>query len=92
MDKSEKFLIILCTEKTIIIQCKNYPEVKRIIKHTGKIILEGDCKIITNNAIIKSATDFQTKLIEAYLPKVNITLLRNVSNGKQYRRSKIKKD
>jgi len=66
------------TEETIIIQCKNYPEVKRIVKHTGKITLEGDCKIITNNAIIKSATDFQTKLIEAYLPKVNITLLRDM--------------
>jgi len=64
-------------EETIIIQCKNYPEEKRTIKHTGKIILERDCKIITN-AIIKSATNFQTKLIEAYLPNVNITLLRDM--------------
>jgi len=67
------------TEESIIIQCKNYPEEKRVIKHTGKITLEGDCKIITNNAIIKSATDFQTKLIEAYLPKINITLLRDMT-------------
>jgi len=67
------------TEEMIVIQCKNYPEVKRIIKHTGKITLERDCKIITNNAIIKSATHFQTKLIEAYLPKINITLLRDIT-------------
>jgi len=54
MDKSKKFFWLYSapTEETIIIQCKDYPEVK--IKYMGKIILEDSCKIITNNAIIKS--------------------------------------
>jgi len=72
-------------EETIIIQCKNYPEIKRTIKHTGEIILKEDCKIVTNNAIIKTAiikTDFQTKKIEAYLPNVKITLLRDTLSVK----------
>jgi len=33
---------------------------------------------MTNNAVTKSATNFQTKLIEAYLPNVKITLLRDM--------------
>jgi len=45
------------TEETIIIQCKDYPEVKRTIKNTGKIVLEDSRKVITNNAIIKAETD-----------------------------------
>jgi len=79
------------TEETIIIQCKN-PDEKRTIKHTGKIVLGNNCKIITKDAIIKSATDFQTKIIKAYLPNVNISLLRDMLSGENNKRNKIKKN
>jgi len=79
-------------EENLIIQCKDYPEVRKTIKHTGKIILEENCKIITDNAVINSETDLHSKLIETYLPNANISLLRNMFPlGKDTKEIKLKK-
>ncbi|KYM96677.1 hypothetical protein ALC62_12661 [Cyphomyrmex costatus] len=65
------------TKKVATIKCKNYPESKEILENTGKITLQNNCKLITSDVVIRSRLLERTKIIESYLPNVNITLLRN---------------
>lgn len=64
-------------ETKVTFQCKDYPEVKEVIANTGKITLKENCKLNTANTIIKSKKAAQSKVIEVYLPKVNIMLLQD---------------
>jgi len=59
--------VLQTRKRTITIKCKESPEISRIITNIGKVTLQNDCKLITNDVIIKSESDTKTKIIKAYL-------------------------
>lgn len=64
-------------EQSIIIQCENCNEIRKVIKGTGQITLQNKCKLITTEMTIQPKEVIQGNKIETYLPEINITFIRD---------------
>jgi len=64
-------------EQQISIQCKNKQKTTAIIKRTGRITLEENCKVITTDMTIKTIKSIPNAVIQTYLPNFNLTFNKN---------------
>jgi len=65
----------------ISINCNNQKENKILIKNTGKITLEPNCKLTTAQITLKTTNQLESKFITAHLPKFNINRIsENIDN------------
>jgi len=75
-------------EQEITINCKNQKENKVIIKNTGKITLEPNCKLTTPEITLKTTSQLHPKVIMAHLPTFNISLIKESKNENNLKPSK----
>jgi len=62
--------------QTITIRCNDKLEEKIIINGTGKIKLNGNCKLTTPDMILTTQQQLNTCYIHTHLPEFNLTLIR----------------
>jgi len=75
-------------EQEITIDCKNQKENKVTIKNTGKITLGPNCELTTPEVTLKTTNQLYLKVIMAYLPKFNISLIKESNNENNLKPSK----
>jgi len=75
-------------EQEITISCKNQKENKFMIKNTGKITLEPNCKLTTPELTLKTTSQLHPKVIMAHLPTLNISLIKESKNENNLKPSK----
>jgi len=75
-------------EQEITINCKNQKENKVIIKNTGKITLEPNCKLTIPELTLKTTSQLHPKVTMAHLPTFNISLIKESKNENNLKPSK----
>lgn len=78
-----EWLYSTTNETKIAISCENHSEERISIKNTGKITLQDNCKITTQDVTIENKGIIQGGSIDTYLPKTNIPLLRDSNDSRQ---------
>jgi len=76
LSKENSWLYSTNKEQEIIIQCKNKRDMRIKIERTGRITLVNNCKIITTDMTIRTLTSTSDTSIQAFLPKFNLTLIK----------------
>jgi len=87
LHRPNEWLYSTKNEKKITISCENYSEDRIIIKKTGKITLQENCKIIASNMILENKGTILGGNIETYLPEINIPLLQDSNDTRQDEKS-----
>lgn len=68
-------------EQAITVQCNGQLE-NKIIKNTGKITLNGNCKLTTTDTTIETEEKTYESSLETFLPEINITIPRDNNKTK----------
>jgi len=74
--------------QTITIRCNEKLEDKIIINGTGKIKLNGNCKLTTPDIILTTQQQLYTHYIHTHLPEFNLTLIRDGADNQNIKLSK----
>lgn len=74
LQQPHAWLYSTVSEQQVKIECKNYPEYKRILKNTGRITLRDNCKLTSTDITIQTKTITYETETETFLPEYNITI------------------
>ncbi|XP_036141584.1 uncharacterized protein LOC118645157 [Monomorium pharaonis] len=74
---SHSWLYSVQEKQTVTFYCKDHGQIKEVIEKTGKITLKNNCKLMTEDTIIKSPKLSHSTEIETFLPQYNISILKN---------------
>ncbi|XP_036148955.1 uncharacterized protein LOC118647693 [Monomorium pharaonis] len=75
----DSWLYSTAKPEEISIKCLDHPEGKETINNTGKIIINENCKIVTTELIIKPHKTLSSKILDTYMPRINITMIQEIS-------------
>ncbi|XP_036144140.1 uncharacterized protein LOC118646024 [Monomorium pharaonis] len=75
LSNSHSWLYSSPRKQVITLHCKDHGKIKETIEKVGKITLKNNCKLVTENTIIRSPKMSHETRVESYLPQYNISLL-----------------
>lgn len=73
LHQEDTWLYSTSAEQTITIQCDGRSE-NKIIKNTGEITLNGNCKLTTTDTTLQTEGKSYENILETFLPSINITI------------------
>jgi len=98
LTEAQSWVYSTLESQKITIQCSNKIEDKIIINGTGRIKVNGNCKLATPDVTLTTQQQINTRYIHTHLPEFNLTLIRedaddrNIKLSEQARLEPIIKD
>lgn len=73
LDNVNSWLYSTAKEQEVTIQCKDNRDLRLVIKRTGKVSLENNCKMVAADLTIRTLTTTRGAELQTYLPHYNLT-------------------